>query len=413
MTHAPFLDRARSEREQGRQESSLIALGAYLVARLVSRLHLATGADEDRESFRWQLESTRKFIRDLRQDAPETAHLSGVVEAAGTNPPELASVRIGLMAYAYFLEHESRMSEALEVLANVGQCYAGDIPAPESTSLALFVARLNRMLARWDSANDAYRAAEEAAVHSGDPSGALLSRLGRAKVMSGQGSLVNARREIERIITAGTASGLRDVVGRASQDLGAVLGQQGLMLESLQAQFQAFEYTDDESARCRILGDLGVLLRELGATAAAQQAFAIVLKSRSSFAVRQNAQLELMDIESSQGNRVAFERRRQEVENAADRMPPSMAVDYHYKLGIGFARFGQMARARRSLADALRLAEAHALNEWYFRVERILQNLEECPELKPAPSGSAEVWETPAVAEVAAGLEQFASQLAD
>jgi tetratricopeptide (TPR) repeat protein len=413
MTHAPFLDRARSEREQGRQDSSLIALGAYLVARLVVRLHLASGADEDRESFRWQLESTRKFIRDLSQGAPETAHLTGIVAAAAVNPPEIPSVRISLMAYAYFLEHESRMAEALEVLASVAQCYTGDIPAPESTSLALFVARLNRILARWDTANDAYRAAEEAALDSGDPRGALLSRLGRANVMRGQGNLLRARSEIEEVIAEAASSDLRDVVGRASQDLGAVLSQQGLMLDSLQAQFQALQHTEDESLRCRILGDLGVLLRELGATAAAQQAFAIVLRSRSSFVVRQNAQLELMDLESSLGNRVAFERRRQEIDDSADRMPPSMGIDFQFKLGVGFARFGQMGRARRALGEAQRLAEAHALNEWYFRVDRVLRGLQECPDLKEPASGSAEVWETPAVAEVAAGLERFAGQIAD
>ena len=62
--------------------------------------------------------------------------------------------------------------------------------------------------------------------------------------------------------------------------------------------------------------------------------------------VRANAFLELMDLESSVGNRVAFERFRVAAEEHDGRMSPSMAVDYQYKVGIGLGRLGQLRRAR-------------------------------------------------------------------
>ena len=55
-------------------------------------------------------------------------------------------------------------------------------------------------------------------------------------------------------------------------------------------------------------------------------------------------------------------------------------------------------------------AEAAKLNEWYFRIDRVLRNLELCqdqPELKDVTAGATEV--APAVAQVSAGLREIAT----
>ena len=117
-----------------------------------------------------------------------------------------------------------------------------------------------------------------------------------------------------------------------------------------------------------------------------------------------------MEMESAMGNRLAFERYRQEARSFEDRMPPSMAIDYRYRIGIGFARFGKEAKARSTLREALGLAEAGKLNEWYFRVDRVLRGLALCqdhPELKSAAADATEV--APAVAHVSAGLRDIAA----
>ena len=414
MTHEAFLDRARTEREQGREDSSRIALAAYLMARVIERIPGGNSSEEEQESFKWQLDSARRYIAELPADTSEVSHLSGIIEAAAL--PEgsrTSAVRTSLMAYCYFLEHEGRFEEALEVLADATRTFGTAIPESEFTKVGLLSGRLNRMLAQWEAANRAYRAAAEAAAAEGDRQGVFLSRLGRANVLRGQGNLTAARVLIEQVIEEAGQAGLPEIQGRGYSDLGAVLSVQGLVLESLQAQHEALEHTRDEPMRCRILGDLGITLRDMGAHQPARQAFELVAASRSSFVVRANAVIELMDLESGLGNRVAFERRRLAAMAFAERMPPSMAVDYHFKVGVGLMRFGQAHRAERSLLDALRLAEHHGLNEWFFRVERVLGNLGSCPDsaIVRHESASTELWESPALAEVAAGLQRCAQAL--
>jgi hypothetical protein len=177
----------------------------------------------------------------------------------------------------------------------------------------------------------------------------------------------------------------------------------------IQANYEAFQLTDDALQQMRVLGDIGLGLKEIGATEVARLAFEIVVSARTSFLVRTNAILELMELESSVGDRIAFERRRGEAERVRDRMPPSMTVDLHYKAGIGLARFGQFSRARQLLTMGLELAEAHRLNAWYFRLEKVLGNLEACEASEPARPAPQELSTSPAVQAVAIGLREYAA----
>ena len=104
------------------------------------------------------------------------------------------------------------------------------------------------------------------------------------------------------------SSNLTDAKALAYADLGAVYNLQGLKLEALEANYQAFRLSHDPQQRMRTLGDLAIGLREIGAFDAARLAFQIVVDSSASMHVRTNAILELMDLESAGGNRVAFER---------------------------------------------------------------------------------------------------------
>jgi tetratricopeptide (TPR) repeat protein len=197
----------------------------------------------------------------------------------------------------------------------------------------------------------------------------------------------------------------------ACADLGAVLVLQGQFAESVQARYQAFRLADDEIQRMRYLGELGEGLAQIGAYGAARTAFEIVIASQASFLVRTNAILELMELESGVDNRVAFERLRAEADTVRERMPPSMTADYLYKVGVGLARFGKVARAREVLSEGLRRSEANGLNAWYFRIERTLQNLTSGAAdatREPKLPASANLSELPAVQEVALGLREYA-----
>jgi hypothetical protein len=77
-------------------------------------------------------------------------------------------------------------------------------------------------------------------------------------------------------------------------------------------------------------------------------------------------------------------------------------------VGLGLARFGQPIRARVIWEEGREIAERHKLNEWYFRLERLLAHLDECAPELIAPNRAA--MERPAeLAQVAAGLRQYAA----
>lgn len=371
---------------------------------------LTKGDDVDaQEGLLWQLDAVRRHLRELPTDSPESAHLHGVTDAVIVGSRPFAGLRLSLMAYAYFLEHEGRLEEALEILSLAVRTHGGEVPPGDFAAAALFTGRLNRLLARWTEATNAYLAAEAAAEREGDRVVALRARLGRSGVLRGQGNLPLARATVDGVIEAARAAGLRDVHAMALTDLGAVYWLEGRRVEMVQANYEAFLLTEDEIQRMRILGDIGLGLKEVGAIDAARLAFEIVADSGTSFVVRTNAVLELMELESGMGNRMAFERRRAEAERVRDRMPPSTLVDLYYKAGVGLARFGQVSRGRQLLLTGLELSETHHLNAWYFRLEQVVANLGECevpvPDLAAVPGLSA----SSAVEAVAIGLREYAA----
>ena len=411
LTHEPFLERARLQREQERDGSARLALGAYIVARLLDRLLSFQTDEHSAEGFRWQLESVRRHIDELPPTEPETAHLAGIVDAIPLEgPPPSANLWKSLTAYAYFLENEGRLAESLEVLTLAARVQGPRIPPVDFASYALSAGRLNRELARWDTATTCYRAAEDAARETGEVTTVFRSRLGVGAVHRGQGNYPLARVAAEDVATEASALGLVDVQSMAYADLGVIYNLQGLKLESLEAHYRAFQLSTDVLQQMRTLSDLAMGLCEGGAYEPARLAFQIVIDSGTKLLVRVNAMLELMDLESTVGNRVSFERCRAAAETHSARMPPSMRVDYHYKIGMGLARFGQLALGRASLTKALAIAEQHRLNAWYFKVEETLTDLakrrnDEQNQLK------SELSAAPVVREMEVGLREYASAL--
>jgi tetratricopeptide (TPR) repeat protein len=408
LEHAAFLERARLEREHGHDEQARLALAGYVVARLVDRLLTKGTNPELHEGFLWQLDAVRRHICDLPADLPETAHLSGITESVPVDGQPLGSLRLGLTAYGYFLEHEGRLEEALDAVSLAVRTHGDRIPPAELGACALFCGRLHRLLAHWEAATECYRAAELAGENSGDLSSTLRGQLGRAAVLRGQGNLPAARVAVEQVLRKAEPLHLADVLTNGYGDLGVVFELQGLKVESLHAKYRAFQEAADSLQQMRALGDVGVGLAEIGCGRAARLALEIVISSTASFLVRTNALIELMDLESASGNRVAFERHRSAVDTVLDQLSPSMLVDYHFKAGVGLARFGQLARARQLLKTACEVAETNGLNAWYFRVEGVLENLAICPDHEIELPDGPELTRAPQIREVELGLRQYA-----
>jgi tetratricopeptide (TPR) repeat protein len=365
--------------------------------------------DELLEGFRWQLEAVRRHVNELPTDAPETAHLAGVVAAVPAEGKPNSSLWKSLTAYAYFLEHEGRLEESLELLTLAARSQGPKTPPVDFAAYALFAGRLNRLLARWEAARTCYSAAEEAASGVGDPISVLRGRLGLGAVHRGQGNYPMARTIAEDVVRDATELGLPDAQALAYADLGTIYNFQGLRLEALKAQYQAFRLYRETPQQMRALGELAIGLSEIGAFDVARLAFQIVTESNASVEVRTNALLELMDLASSAGNRVAFERHRAAAEEYRGRMSPRMSVDYLYKLAIGLARFGQAERARSSFTSALQSAELHRLNDWYFKIERALKELAERSAEQLQPRQPTPLSEEPVVREMEVGLREYAA----
>ncbi len=409
LTFGAFLDRACLERARERDESVRLALGAYVVCRLVGSMFARDGSAESDEAFEWQVAAVRRHLRSLPGDTPESAHLSGISQEVSLTPATQSGLRLSLTAYAYFLEHEGRLEEALDVLGLAARTHGEPVPASEFASTALFAARLNRLLARWSLATKCYFAAERAAEQANDAMMQLRARLGRGAVLRGMGNLPMARAIGEEVVQAASTANLPEMQALAYTDLGAVYSVEGKKIEAVQANYRAFRLTEDPLQRMRILGDIGVYLVELGAYDAARVAFEIVLASKTSFLVRTNALLELMELESSVGDRMAFERRRAAAEEVSERMPPSMLADFHFKCGVGLARFGQGARARVLLNAGLQLSETHRLNAWYFRFDAMLAKLASAESREPDRALPPDWSASPVLKEVAIGLREYAS----
>ncbi len=410
LSHAPFLERARDEHERERDLSARLALGAYLVSRLVDRLLARDDAPGAADGILWQLDAVRRHLRELPADSPESAHLHGITDAIPVGSQSFGSLRLSLMAYAYFLEHEGRLEEALEILELAVRTHGEEVPAGDFAASALFAGRLNRLLARWPTATACYSAGETAATTAADTVLMLRARLGRSGVLRGQGNLPLARQMAQDVIADAARAGLREVEALGYADVGVVLMNEGRQVEAIQAIYRWFLLSDDLLLRTRALGDLGVALLGVGAVEAARTAFDIVLRSKSSFGVRLNAVLELMDIESATGNRMAFERRRAEGEAAQGRMPPSMLADFYFKSGVGLARFGQRGRARELLLIGQEHSENYRLNAWYFRFEHTIANLNGSGIREPDPTFTEAAEQPAAIREVAIGLRDLALQ---
>ena len=408
LTHAPFLERARGEHERDRELSARLALGAYLVSRLVDRMLMRDDSTGAQEGMLWQLDAVRRHLRELPADSPESAHLHGITDAIPVGAQSLASLRLSLMAYAYFLEHEGRLEEALEVLALAVRTHGPGVPAADFAASALFAGRLNRLLARWHDATTCYSAAESAAPRPRGQGAGAAGPAWRGAVHPRAGQPAVAEQIAEAVAAGADRAALREVEAMAYADLGAVLLVEGRRVEAIQANYRLFLLSDDTLQRMRVLGDLGRGPAEIGAHDAARWRSTSWPSPRRASCVRLNAVLELMELESAVGNRMAFERRRARARRRATRMPPSMLADFYFKAGVGLARFGQFVRARDLLGRACALAENHRLNAWYFRFEQTIANLAGCetrePELHPRAGTSS------AVREVAVGLREYALQ---
>jgi tetratricopeptide (TPR) repeat protein len=294
-----------------------------------------------------------------------------------------------------------RLEEALDVLDTLLQIGAETVLPADAVGARLRRARVYRKLNEFDAAERSYAEGGAMAAAIGDTHSELLSRIGRADTLRGRGNLAESEGSLRAVLVDAELVQDREAQARAHQVIAVVLSTRGQPAEAIPHEWRAFQLYEDGLSRMRVLSDLGVMLLMVGDVDGAEHALSEIIRNGASQDVMDNALIELMHCASYRGDRVGFERWREQCDARRESLPPNILVDYMLKAGIGRARFGQVERAERLLANALRIAEEAKLHEFTFRIERIKAGLRDCNWSETAAESD---FRSDAVREVSAAL---------
>lgn len=405
LAHVVFLERAAQEEDSARAR---FGQAAFLVLRLVDLI--ASSSESEDDLFGYQAAATSRYCADQLAAGPGRDQLLRVVVGATRaqhfrTPESLAAEMLDL---AGFLMEQSEHEGALDVLATLATVAGERLGPSEAIRAALLQGRIERELARFDSAMRAYERADRLARAIEDTRSVLRSRLGRANLFWSRGNLAEAERWNREALCDARAAGERDAEARATHGLGVVLGARGQVPDAIPLLWSAYLLSQDAASSRRVMTDLGYALSRLGEMDGAERAFRVVLGVAGTADGTHNALVELMHCASFRRDRIAFERWRSKCEDVKAAMTPNTLTDYHLKVGVGLARFEQWERARAELEFGLRLACDKGLHEFEFRIERILAGLGgPCVEYARDESAFAEPAWTAAVDLVSAALAEL------
>ena len=392
--HEPFLERASSEETGGSA-----ALGGFLTLRFVDRVVDRT--PNDTKALAYQARATLDYLADF-EPSPEMTHLQNITRVAGAVARRASQHLLcaPLLAFAYWLEQELRLNEALDVVDTTQRIGQGLKPG-EVVSVLLQRARILRLLGQFDDARRAYAAAGKQADAVGDSHSVLLSRIGDAIVSRQVGNLPGSEVALRAVLREAEAMSDEDAQARAHHDLGVALDHRNRPAQALAHYFAAFNLYKPETFKLRALSDVAHAIKGLGHHDAATRAFTLVVERTTSAQVKMYAMLELLELAGVSRNRVSFQRWRRQVQVLADSLPAETAVDFEIKLGKGYREFGNVRLARRHLRSAARMAGEWQLNEYVFRAEQALRALLAGEDQEAVPPISAREAVTPEVSAIA------------
>ena len=401
--HEPFLRRAEDSSDES---SNGHALGAFLTLRMVDQFG-AQRETSHTDAIAYQIRATKHFLNDLRPVNVEAKHLQEIVRVADAILKS-GKVRVlwpPLLAFAYWLEQELRLEEALDVLDSTIALSDGR-EGEEEVATFLQRGRVLRMLGRFERARESYGTAGELAIRLEDMHSELLSRIGRANVSQKLGNLPESEHMLRAVMDDSRRLGDRDAEARACHDLSVTRFLMHHTLSAVQLAFRAFHLYEQPTQRARAIGDTGVFLKELGHYSAAKQALLLAFDGDPWPELQARFTVELMHLSALMQDRVSFERWRRDLDERCETLPPDEQVEFEIKLGYGLAAFGQKAEGEKHLEHAIGVAQQHALGEQVFRAEALLRELRECREQSlPATALPAEVQPAPELAATIQSLE--------
>jgi len=211
----------------------------------------------------------------------EVVRLADAVQQGGAR----SMLEPPLLAYAFWLEEDLKLAEALDVVETALGLNDGTATTEEIAAL-LQRARVLRLLGQFDDARAAYQTAKSRAISVRDTHSTLLARIGDAIVMRQLGNLPGSEEALRDILPEAEALGDRDVQARTHHDLGVVVMHMERTSRAISHFYRAFELYQRPAHKFRALFDLGEALRREARYGAARDAFFEAVERRS-FAPRQ------------------------------------------------------------------------------------------------------------------------------
>jgi tetratricopeptide (TPR) repeat protein len=402
LPHAVFLQRVTDE--PATSPEVRLGQGAFLALRFVDLL------SPEREPpapdvFRYQWAATERYCNELSGEGTEAAHLAGIVQATSEaqRTGDVRALAPALLAYALYLDQEVHFEEAEDVLSTLIRVGGTRLASSDATAAWMRMGRVRRLQADFDRADAAYAEAGSIAAVVGDQGAVLLSRIGQCNVLHFRGNLGEAEQGWRSVLADATAGGFVNVQAQAEHGLGTILHRRGQAHEAAPHLWRAYELYEDDGA-LRALGDLGNLMLSLGDIVGAERALTEVTRRAAAADLLANTKIELMHCASFRRDRVGFERWRERALDHFDDALPHLRADYHLKVGIGLARFGNYVKGEAQMQQALEIATAHGLHDVVFRIERIKNGLHECEALEHESAAEEPVIWTEQLREVSASL---------
>ena len=397
--HRPFLERAADDEAESRPN----ALGAFLTLRLVDRITEDPGAVGS-EALRYQLRACATYLDELYPQTEEINHLYEIVRVAdsASTARNLRLLWAPMLAYAFSLEQQLRLTESLDVLDCALRLESASA-IDEKTAALLQKGRVLRQAGRFEDANEAYAHAGELANLRGDLRSQMISRIGRAVILQRLGDLPSSETILAGVLEVARQTQDTYVEARALHGLAMTKHLMNRVPEAIALAYDAYRRYEEPDQQARAINDVGMFLIELGHYSAAKDAFLKVLETGPEPRLRVNTELELLELSAHVQDRLSFERWRRELEREYAGLPPAEKVDFEIKLGWGLATFGSEAEAKARLNRALTLAEAGKLNQRVFEAEQMLNSLRAGRHLSATPPVAREA--TPELDAVVAELQ--------
>ena len=347
--HASATDTLSAQRE---------ARAGLYVLRLVDSLRV--GLPREQRPTPRELRAARRLVADVEPAAIRDTLdrvLDAVTDACGGTRPFVA---VRLMAYARVLLNDSRWAQA----ADVYQTFIAHAATPEDfkwiPDAYRRLAYALRMQGQPDGAAAAVRMGLAVAASLGDVETGLRLRISAAALERLRGNVDGADAMLVEVITAAERHALPVVRAFAVHDRGTIAYQHGRLRDAVMQFYEAWQTYVEPINRDRALGDMAMVLADLGLRDRARDAFLIISGTTVEPETRMVAMLNLLELAAKDGHEAAFEQYRQAL--ARERLPARIHARYYLTLAKGWEQLGRPAAAKAAAAKAISVASQHGID---------------------------------------------------